>query len=207
MESEQRLTVLWQAHHAAVLRYAVRRSDPATAQDAVSETFLVAWRRLAEVPEDPDQALPWLYGVARRVLANSDRSSRRTQRLSALLSHTGAAVGQVPDPADGVAEQARVRQALGRLPAADQEALRLVGWEDLDLAGAALAMGCSRPTMAVRLHRARRRMAHALAAIDAAADVDDAGEGEPVRDRELNPNAQTLLTGPTRAPRHEEELA
>jgi RNA polymerase sigma-70 factor (ECF subfamily) len=194
LEPEQRLTGLWQAHHAAVLRYATRRSDPATAQDVAAETFLVAWRKLAEVPADPAQVLPWLYGVARRVLANSDRSLRRTQRLSAQLSRAGAAAGPLPDPADGVAEQARVRQALGRLPAGDQEALRLVGWEDLDLAGAALAMGCSRPTMAVRLHRARRRMAQALA-------VTDAGEGEP------EPGARPLLAGQLRTARHEEELA
>lgn len=177
MEPEQRFTALWQAHHAAVLRYAVRRTDTAAAQDVVSETFLVAWRRLAEVPDDPAQALPWLYGVARRALANSDRARRRAQRLSAQLSRTGTEDTLVADPADEVTGQARVRQALGSLADHDQEILRLIGWEGLDLAGAALAMGSSRATTAVRLHRARSRMARALGALDA----DNGEAGTPAR--------------------------
>jgi len=166
VEPGERLTALWREHHAAVLRYACRRTDAEAAQDVVSETFMVAWRRLPDVPDDPAQARPWLYAVARRVLANSDRSQRRSQRLSAQLTAVGLGAQGVPDPADDVTERARVRQALGRLAERDQEALRLVCWEDLDLAGAALAMGCSRAAMAVRLHRARRRMASALRAAD-----------------------------------------
>lgn len=42
---------------------------PKDAADAVAETFLVAWRRLPEVPSG-EEARPWLYGVARRTLAN-----------------------------------------------------------------------------------------------------------------------------------------
>jgi RNA polymerase sigma-70 factor (ECF subfamily) len=60
------------------------------------------------------------------------------------------------------AENSRLKHALASLSARDQEALMLVGWEDLDLAGAALAMGCTRAAMAVRLHRARRRLEQAL---------------------------------------------
>jgi RNA polymerase sigma-70 factor (ECF subfamily) len=171
VEPGERLTALWREHHAAVLRYASRRTDAEAAQDVVSDTFLVAWRRLPEVPDDPAQARPWLYAVARRVLANSDRSRRRTQRLSTQLSRAGVDAEGVPDPAEGVTERALVRQALGLLAERDAEALRLVCWEDLDLAGAALAMGCSRTAMAVRLHRARRRMATALR-------LADGGEGE-----------------------------
>jgi RNA polymerase sigma-70 factor (ECF subfamily) len=177
VESRERLTALWREHHAAVLRYASRRTDPEAAQDAVSETFLVAWRRLPEVPDDPAQARPWLYAVARRVLANSARSQRRTQRLSARLTGVGFGAGGVPDHAEGVTERARVRQALGHLAERDQEALLLVCWEDLDLAGAALVMGCSRTAMAVRLHRARRRLAVILRACDGA---DGEPPGEPV---------------------------
>src|SRR4029450_2647016 len=57
-----------------VRAYARRRAAPDAAQDVVADTFLVAWRRLEDVPED---ALPWLYGVARRVLANQRRSAAR----------------------------------------------------------------------------------------------------------------------------------
>ena len=162
VEPGVRLTALWREHHAAVLRYASRRTDAEAAQDVVSETFLVAWRRLPEVPDDPEQVRPWLYAVARRVLANSARSQRRTQRLSARLTGVGFGAEGASDPAEGVTERALVWQALGQLAERDQEALLLVCWEDLDLAGAALAMGCSRTAMAVRLHRARRRLASVL---------------------------------------------
>jgi RNA polymerase sigma-70 factor (ECF subfamily) len=188
VEPGERLTALWREHHAAVLRYASRRTDAGAAQDVVSDTFLVAWRRLPEVPDDPAQARPWLYAVARRVLANSDRSRRRIQRLSTQLSRAGWDTEGVPDPAEGVTERARVRQALGHLAERDQEALRLVCWEDLDLAGAALAMGCSRTAMAVRLHRARRRMAAALR-------LADGGEGEPPGEPVVGHEAHTSRAG------------
>jgi RNA polymerase sigma factor (sigma-70 family) len=162
VDRRQRFTHLYQQHYDAVMRYAARRTDPDTARDVVAETFLVAWRRLDTVPERAAEAEPWLYAVARRILANADRSQRRADRVKARLAHERQATAQVPDPADAVTERARVEQALLTLPDADQEALRLIGWEELSLAGAALAMGCSRTAMAVRLHRARRRLASAL---------------------------------------------
>jgi len=165
VDSDERFNALYRAHYPAVLRYASRRADPDTARDVVADTFLIAWRKLKAIPADPEQVEPWLYGVARRVLANSDRSQRRTQRLTVRLSR------QVPDaqpgdPADAVTERQRLAQALGRLSEADQEALRLIGWEELDLAAAAIAMGCSRSAMAVRLHRARRRLEQVLSAAE-----------------------------------------
>lgn len=171
MDAQQRFTVIWQTHHGAVLRYARRRTDAESAADVVSETFLITWRKLADVPPAPDQVLPWLYGVARRVLSNTERSRARGERLTAQLAHTGPRADPVPDVADGVAERARFFEALDQLPAGDQEVLRLVGWEHLDLGQAAVAMGCSRPALAVRLHRARRRLEHALRAGDYPADA------------------------------------
>jgi RNA polymerase sigma-70 factor, ECF subfamily len=161
-----RFTALYQAHYGAILRYAARRTDPAAARDVAAETFLVAWRRLASVPADPGAAEPWLYGVAHRVLANSERSRRRADRVTARLLSERDGAGLAPDLADAVTERARIQQALRQLTESDQEVLRLICWEELDLAGAALAMGCSRSAMAVRLHRARGRMASALRAIE-----------------------------------------
>jgi len=161
VDPRQRFTELYQRHYDAVMRYAIRRTDPDTARDVVAETFLVAWRRLDAVPGRAGEAEPWLYAVARRTLANADRSRRRADRVTARLAHQRPHAAQ-PDPADAITERARVEQALRGLPEADQEALRLVGWEELSVAGAALAMGCSRTAMSVRLHRARRRLARSL---------------------------------------------
>ena len=166
MDVEERFSALYRAHYPAILRYACRRVDPDTARDVAAETFLVAWRKLAAVPADPDQVEPWLYGVARRVIANTERSGRRASRTASRLRQE-TREQLIPDPATSVAERQRILQALDRLPDRDREALRLVGWEELDVAGAAIAMGCSRSAMAVRLHRARQRLNRALACADA----------------------------------------
>jgi RNA polymerase sigma-70 factor, ECF subfamily len=162
VDRAERFSELYRTQYDAVLSYAWRRTDPETARDVVAETFLVAWRRLDAVPADRGQARPWLYGVARRVLANAERSRRRAERVTAKLSQQQRD-GHAPDTAAEVTQRARLDRALASLTASDQEALRLVGWEELDLAEAALAMGCSRSAMAVRLHRARRRLERALA--------------------------------------------
>src|ERR1700689_3282677 len=75
---EDRFRELFESHHADVAAYVSRRAPASLAEDVVEETFLVAWRSLERVPGDP---LPWLYGVARRTLANQLRGLRRRHRL------------------------------------------------------------------------------------------------------------------------------
>jgi RNA polymerase sigma-70 factor, ECF subfamily len=158
---EERFEVLFRANYPAVRAYALRRTSPDAAQDVVAETFLVAWRRLDEVPAD---SLPWLYGVARRVLANQRRTADRSAALEdRLLGATPRLPGR--DPGDSAGDAELVRIALGRLSEASREALILVAWQGLSGARAARAAGCSRATFAVRLHRARARLAAELAAL------------------------------------------
>ena len=161
---EQRFESLFREHHGAVRDYALRRAAPEAAQDVVSETFLVAWRRLDDVPDD---GLPWLYGVARRVLANQRRSATRGAALERRLAGAGAAPARA-DPGEAAGDSELMRLALGRLSARSREALLLVAWEGLSAARAARAAGCSPATFAVRLHRARARLAAELAALEAA---------------------------------------
>jgi RNA polymerase sigma factor (sigma-70 family) len=157
----QRFEHMFRQNYPAVRGYALRRTSPEAAQDAVSETFLVAWRRLDDVPED---ALPWLYGVARRVLANQRRSSGRAAALEQRLA--GAEPALLGDPAERVGEAEVVRAALARLPERDREALMLVAWHGLSGVRAARAAGCTRAAFAVRLHRARKRLADQLTELD-----------------------------------------
>src|SRR5918999_6023853 len=71
---------IFEAYHRRILAYTLRRSSTvADAEDAAAETFVVAWRRLERVP--PEDALPWLYAVARRALANQRRTQLRGSRL------------------------------------------------------------------------------------------------------------------------------
>jgi RNA polymerase sigma-70 factor (ECF subfamily) len=84
---EARFEELFARTRSALMGYAVRRvGDPADDADVVAETYLVAWRRLDEVPPGEETRL-WLFGVARRVLANHQRGERR--RLAAGLRVEG----------------------------------------------------------------------------------------------------------------------
>ena len=157
-ERERRFGQIYESYYAAVSAYARRRlTDGDLAQDAVSETFLVAWRRLADVPTGSD-TLPWLYGVARRVVANQRRGNLRRGELSSRLARelplhedvdAGVLVGD---------ERRTVLSALSRLREVDQELLRLAAWEELSHREIGLVVGCSEATVAVRLHRARGRL-------------------------------------------------
>ena len=166
MDQDAWFTELYEAHHDAVLRYAARRTSPQAARDVAAETFAVAWRRREDIPSDPAATQPWLYGVARLVLANTNRSRQRAEKLAIRLVETFGPTQQNDDHADSVAERACLIQALDRLSPRDQEILRLIAWEELDLAQVAIALGCSRSAVGVRLYRARHRMVQALKAID-----------------------------------------
>lgn len=154
----RRFQAVYDAHHGAVVAYARRRTGGGDeAQDVVAETFTIAWRRLPEVPEGA-AALPWLYGVARRVMANQRRGNQRRADLWIRLRGQTAVAADVESEVVAAEERRTVLAALSRLRAADQEILRLAVWEELahrDIAG---LVGCSESSVAVRLHRARSRL-------------------------------------------------
>jgi RNA polymerase sigma-70 factor, ECF subfamily len=167
MDHEERFDDLWRDHAQAVLRYTRRRVMPADVDDVVAETFVVAWRRLDEVPE---QALPWLLGVARGVSANALRSARRRDALADRVAATGehdprrtapgtagAADTDIDTDTDGAAVA-----ALRGMSDLDRELLTLIAWDGLSHAEAATALGCSPGALKVRLHRARKRFASLL---------------------------------------------
>jgi RNA polymerase sigma-70 factor (ECF subfamily) len=160
MSADADFDALFRAHVGAVHAYALRRSEPAMAEDVVADTFLVCWRRLDRVPDEP---LPWLYGVARRCLANRMRAERRQRERQ--RSARALAVDVPPGTVEVFEQRARSREvlvALAQLPPREREALQLCAWEGLRPSDAALAAGCSGATFRVRLHRARRRMAALL---------------------------------------------
>jgi RNA polymerase sigma-70 factor (ECF subfamily) len=156
-----RFDAYFRAHYAEVLAYALRRvGERPRAEDVAAETFAVAWRRLDAVPAEP---LPWLLGIARLVVLNDARSTRRRSRLRARMA--GAWIpGPGSDPAEAVSERSAILAALERLSESEREVVRLAAWEGLDARRAAATLGCSRGAYAVRLHRARRRLAQELAA-------------------------------------------
>ncbi len=157
-QRRQRFEALFERYHPDVVAYVLRRAPQTAVDDVVSETFLVVWRALDRMPEEQ---LPWLYGVARRTLANHRRGRRRSAALNARLTHV-AAEPPKPEMLDEVIDPA-LRDALLELSEREREALLLVAWEGLSPAQAANALGCSGAAFRVRLHRARGRLAQLLA--------------------------------------------
>jgi RNA polymerase sigma factor (sigma-70 family) len=151
---QQAFEELWARHHRRVLAYALRRTDRASAQDVVSETFLAAWRRRVELPAEE---LPWLLGVARHVLANHARSQRRRDALAQVAIAVAREVHT-----DAVDLDHDLLHAIAALGPDDREALLLIGWDGLRPAEAARVVGCSATAFRVRLLRARRRLATEL---------------------------------------------
>jgi RNA polymerase sigma-70 factor (ECF subfamily) len=151
---------LYDTYHRRVYAYVVSRAGRQLADEVVSDTFVIAWRRLAELPEP---ALPWLFGVARNLLREQSRRQGREESLAQEM-RTWTAFTEVTsdDPADLVSERADMLSALGRLSDDDRELLTLIAWHGLTAHDAAEVVGCSSATFFVRLHRARKRLEQAL---------------------------------------------
>lgn len=149
---------LYRACYQDLLGFALRRTvRPEAAADVVADTFLVAWRRINEIP--PNQERLWLFGVARNVMANRRRADRRSTHLAERLRQELAQSTTVEQEAP-----AEIEQAFRTLPATDQDLLRLVAWEGLTADELASTLGCTVNAARIRLHRARRRFAEALRA-------------------------------------------
>lgn len=153
---------LYDEHHRAILAYFLRRLDSDSAYEATEDVFLVAWRKLGDIPGG-ERSLAWLYSVARRVLANHRRSAARRRRLWRRLADEPGTAGDAPEPIVVRKEEYKeVLTALARLSVRDQELLRLVMWEELPHADIGLLLGCSTGAVDVRLHRAVKRLTKAF---------------------------------------------
>ena len=167
-----RFELLYAKHAPAVKAYVLRRTESSTADDVLAEVFVVCWRRFDEVPADP---LPWLLGVARRVLSTQRRGERRRGALRDRLAETarGSSAETITHPLPATPEMgdgalanvadAVLAGALAQLSDGDRELLLLIAWDGLSPAEAATVLGIKPATARVRLLRARRRLTMALA--------------------------------------------
>ncbi len=158
-EPHQRFQRLFEAHEPAVRAYCARRLDPGSVDDAVAETFSAAWRKIDHVPTGASE-LPWLYGVAHRVVQHEWRSHGRRARLrdrsvAAFEVRPLELVEHVRERED----RRLVLEAARRLSDADQEILRLTLWEEISPGDAAVALGITPAAAKQRATRARKRLA------------------------------------------------
>ncbi len=191
-ESVARFEELYESTFGDVLGYLLRRTeDPDHSADLVADVFTAVWSRIDDVPPG-DQARPWVFGVARNVLANHRRGDRRRNALAARLRADLREVRVTPpgerDP--GLGEVGRVFRALSEH---DREILSLAGWEQLDAGEIAVVLGCARGTARVRLHRARARFARALRKAGL-----DTGARAPSSATAPRPRSSTPLKGAAR---------
>jgi RNA polymerase sigma-70 factor (ECF subfamily) len=146
----QQFDEIYAEHVDAVRAYVRRRAPESLVDDVVADVFVVALRRIDDVPRD---ALPWLYGVARKTLANERRRQARIVPLAPEVSYEPEPVGD-----------SQLAVAFAALSDTDREILRLVAWEGLSLRAAARVLECSPVAARVRYHRAKSRLASRLAA-------------------------------------------
>lgn len=158
------LQQLLRTNAADVLAYLERRVTPASdAADLLSEVMLVAWRRRTQVPRDDQQARMWLFGVARRTLANHARGAMRRDRLAAKLRAELELAARCDETAGGQDDSAaEVREAIASLPPDLAELVRLVHWDGFSLTEAALLLDLNPSTARGRYQRARDLLADTL---------------------------------------------
>jgi RNA polymerase sigma-70 factor (ECF subfamily) len=155
VSDEERFSEVYGALYGRVRAYAARRVGADAADEVAAETFTIAWRRFEALPAEP---LPWLYGVARNVVARHRAGAARQAATRDALQRERTTDFEGLDTEDEA-----VWEAWHRLSEADREVLALIAWEELSVAEASRALGCAAPVFSVRLHRARRRLERLLA--------------------------------------------
>jgi RNA polymerase sigma-70 factor (ECF subfamily) len=155
---DARFAEFYNRFHRHVYAYCHRRTQAAAVEDAVADTFLTAWRKSDEIPPG-DQALPWLYGVAHRVLTHQWRTAMRSQRLHEKLSSLGVTPTSLPEEVAMVRQEAsQILAALSALNATDREVLRLNAWEELTHDEIALVLDISVGAVRQRFHVAKKKL-------------------------------------------------
>ncbi|GMQ98424.1 MAG: sigma-70 family RNA polymerase sigma factor [Acidimicrobiia bacterium] len=154
---------LYMTHRDAVWSYIVRRVGRNDVDDAVAEVFVVAWRKTSQAP-DIDEQLPWLYGIAKNVLRNVNRSSSRRNRLW-IKATAQPSTDSPPSDVQVIrnSEDEELLAAVAKLRAIDQEVLRLRTWEELAIKDIAIVVGMSPKSVESRLVRIRKNLARSLA--------------------------------------------
>jgi RNA polymerase sigma-70 factor (ECF subfamily) len=166
IDDEARFAALYERCYPEIRAYCSRRTGRDRVDDAVAETFLVAWRRIDDVPPGREGLL-WLYRVAYLVVGHEWRSEHRRRRLGTRLQSVRPTASSSPEDRAVDAEQRRqVLEAIRHLKPADTELLLLVAWEQLSAADLATVLDVNPNTVSQRLSRARKQLAREFGRFD-----------------------------------------
>lgn len=155
---ETRLTAALSAAAADLLVYLQRRVGMDDAPDLLGETMVVAWRRVRELPTDPERARMWLFGIARGTLLNHARGERRRWALADRIRADVSTDAAAPAADEGT----EVRDAIDRLDPDLAELVRLIHWERLSIADAAEVLRIPASTARTRYAKAKEQLRASL---------------------------------------------
>jgi RNA polymerase sigma-70 factor (ECF subfamily) len=157
-DSDIRFVEVYEHYHRAVFVYCRRRVSADRVDDVVADTFLTAWRKIDQIPAG-DEALPWLYSVAYRVLLHQWRGTSRRKRLDDRLLSLGVDSPTAPEEfIVSTHESKQVLDATSKLKATDQEILRLSLWEELAHTDVASVLDLNVDAVRKRLSRALQNL-------------------------------------------------
>ena len=157
----ERFRILYNDLYDDLWRYIQRRSiNTEEARDTLSEVFLVAWRRLEDIPAGNEARL-WLFGVARNLVKTSWRKRKRSGDLLVRIGSEMSTRGITDEELDN-SGVLKIVKALQFLSENDQEILRLLAWENLSHKEISVVLGCSENAVAIRIRRARVRLMKVL---------------------------------------------
>jgi len=157
----ERFRVLYNDLYDDLWRYVQRRSiNTEEARDTLSEVFLVAWRRLEDIPAGNEARL-WLFGVARNLVKTSWRKRKRSGDLLVRIGSEMSTRVTTDEELDN-SGVLKIVKALQFLSENDQEILRLLAWENLSHKEISVVLGCSENAVAIRIRRARVRLMKVL---------------------------------------------
>ena len=157
----ERFRVLYNDLYDDLWRYVQRRSiNTEEARDTLSEVFLVAWRRLEDIPAGKEARL-WLFGVARNLVKTSWRKRKRSGDLVVRIGSEMSTRITTDEELDN-SGVLKIVKALQFLSESDQEILRLLAWENLSHKEISVVLGCSENAVAIRIRRARVRLMKVL---------------------------------------------
>jgi RNA polymerase sigma factor (sigma-70 family) len=153
-----RFVEIYESFYGFVYAFCRRRVEQSRVEDVVAETFLVAWRRIDEIPDGED-ALRWLYAVAYRVVGHQWRGSARQRKLGKKLAVIAVEAATPPDQFVVVSDEAaRVLQAASRLKRSDRELLIMAIWDELSYADIASILNIKTSAVKQRVYEARKRL-------------------------------------------------
>jgi RNA polymerase sigma factor (sigma-70 family) len=165
---EAALLTLYESTAERLHRYVARRVGTDTAQDVVSEAFLVLWDQRAGQVYEPDAMRAWLFGVATNLLRGHVRAEERKLRAWSKVHTVRVDEGDIGDRASAVADAdllaGPLTAWLAELRVEEREVLLLHAWADFSPSEIAVALDVPVATVRTRLHRARSRLRTRFAA-------------------------------------------